>query len=398
MSWQKYWLACALVLTHTSACPADIFRWDNGQVIPGTEGITPGPDVHLENQILEYADLREIDLTSAIFTGANLTSANFVSATLTKSNLRGANLANAVFYDASLANADLTGAIVTGASFAATTYKGLTKEQLYSTASYRAKDLHGIVLSFACVWDWCGANDLTGWDLSDQNLEGANLSGAEITDTDLSGANLINANFFYTLGTSVNLTGADTRGALVEWSLPAGEVSRNAISPDGKIAGLELDAGSRMVVRDDDGGMLDPGPRSWIQPRLPIPVSVQDHLIMAESSILQLAFDADPWDSLISFEPGIPVELAGAIQFTFADDVDVASQVGRTLQIFDWTGVAPSGQCRIRSPYIWDITNLYTSGEVTLVAVPEPTFASIFLVSALVLGIRRRVTIRLTAA
>ncbi len=26
---------------------ADIFRWDNGQLIPGTEGIMPGPGVQL---------------------------------------------------------------------------------------------------------------------------------------------------------------------------------------------------------------------------------------------------------------------------------------------------------------------------------------------------------------
>ena len=32
-----------LLGTLTQPLPADIHRWDNGQVIPGTEGITPGP-------------------------------------------------------------------------------------------------------------------------------------------------------------------------------------------------------------------------------------------------------------------------------------------------------------------------------------------------------------------
>ena len=43
----------------------------------------------------------------------------------------------------------------------------LTADQLYSTASYQAKDLHGIGL------DGC---DLTGWNLANQNLTGADLS------------------------------------------------------------------------------------------------------------------------------------------------------------------------------------------------------------------------------
>ena len=45
-------LLTLLVLVATAASGrADIYRWDNGQVIPGTEGITPGPGVDLR---LEY--------------------------------------------------------------------------------------------------------------------------------------------------------------------------------------------------------------------------------------------------------------------------------------------------------------------------------------------------------
>jgi hypothetical protein len=79
-------------------------------------------------------------------------------------------------------------------------------------------------------------------------------------------------------------------------------------------------------------------------------------------------FEAEPWDSLISFEPGIPVQLGGALELTFADDVNLASQLGRTLRIFDWTGVSPIGQFELTSPYSWDATKLYTTGEVTLLA------------------------------
>ncbi len=133
-----------------------------------------------------------------------------------------------------------------------------------------------------------------------------------------------------------------------------------------------------MLVRDDDGvpGSLT---QLWVDPRSPIPVTIQDNLTMAEGSVLQLRFESDPWDSLISFENGIPVQLGGTLELTFADEVDIAAQLGRTLHIFDWTGVTPSGQLVVSSPYVWDATNLYSTGEVTLRAVPEPSAALIML-------------------
>jgi hypothetical protein len=110
---------------------------------------------------------------------------------------------------------------------------------------------------------------------------------------------------------------------------------------------------------------------------------------MAEGSALQLNFDADPWDSLISFQSDIPVQLGGALELTFSDEVDVASQRGRTLRIFDWTGVSPSGQFEIRSPYVWDATNLYTTGEVSLIAVPEPSFVSVIVATVAAVLVNR---------
>jgi hypothetical protein len=114
---------------------------------------------------------------------------------------------------------------------------------------------------------------------------------------------------------------------------------------------------------------------------------------MAEDSVLQLLFDADPWGSLISFAPGIPVQLGGALELTFADDVNLRSQVGRTLRIFDWTGVSPNGRFEIRSPYVWDVANLYTTGEVTRVAVPEPSAVSILMACVVTLAVCGRAAI-----
>jgi hypothetical protein len=63
-----------------------------------------------------------------------------------------------------------------------------------------------------------------------------------------------------------------------------------------------------------------------------------------------------------------------------ADDLNLASQVDRTFDLFDWTGVAPIGEFNIVSPYLWDTSRLYSAGEITFVGVPEPaTFVLLIL-------------------
>jgi hypothetical protein len=93
---------------------------------------------------------------------------------------------------------------------------------------------------------------------------------------------------------------------------------------------------------------------------------------MGPGGMLRMVFEADAWDSTISFAPGIPVTLGGLLELTFATDVNPAGQLGRTFDLFDWTGVTPTGAFAVDSPYQWDLSNLYTTGEVTLIAVPEP--------------------------
>jgi hypothetical protein len=41
--------------------------------------------------------------------------------------------------------------------------------------------------------------------------------------------------------------------------------------------------------------------------------------------------------------------------------------------VFDGTGVTPAGVFTIATPYAWELSNLYITGEVTLTAIPEPT-------------------------
>ena len=168
-------LLCAGLLSVHSQ--AEIVRWDTGETIPGTEGIVPGRGVDLSfwntaSRNLDYASLRTMDLSRAEFWSSRLnyahfnhstlTQAEFMKATLIHADFTGADLRGADFSFATLTNSDFKHAVVSGADFGVTT--GFTKAQLYSTASYQAKDLRGIGL---------GENDLSGWDFSGQHLAGA---------------------------------------------------------------------------------------------------------------------------------------------------------------------------------------------------------------------------------
>jgi hypothetical protein len=160
------------------------------------------------------------------------------------------------------------------------------------------------------------------------------------------------------------LTGADTRGADEHLS---DATAANLIRPNGTITGLNLTDGQHLLVRDYDGDS-----REW-RLRDPISIMIHDSMTVAADGVLQLRFESDSWDSTISFEPGIPVQRGGTLELTFADDVNVAAEVGRTLKIFDWTGISPTGAFTVSSPYNWDTSKLHTTGEVTLIAVPATT-------------------------
>ena len=225
---------------------------------------------------------------------------------------------------------------------------------------------------------------LTNANLTGANLTNAYLGSATLTNANLTGANLTNSYLWGATLTDADLTGADTRGA--QYLDLTGATSRNAILPDGAIAGLNLAAGEQLVVRDDDGGSFWSGYR--LTPRQPIPINIQDRLMMSDGGSLQLLFDADAWDSTISFQPGIPVTLGGNLELSFATDVDLASQIGRTFHIFDWTGVEPTGTFTVSSLYHWDVSQLYSTGRVTLV--PEPATVLLAACAFMVPRIRRR--------
>jgi uncharacterized protein YjbI with pentapeptide repeats len=317
-----------------------------GTEVGSSIGLTPA-------QLYSTASYQAHDLSGIGFDadfsvdGLNLSGANFT----------GQDLTNAKFQNAKLVGTNFTGALVRGTHFGSTVEAGFTPAQLYSTASYKAHDLSGIRLS---------NNILSGWNFAGQNLTGANLSFANLSNADFSGANLTNTYFQPYSGTiaGASLSGADARGSdLVEAILDTANTS-NLIHPDGHIAGLDLTAGGSLVVRNYHGNP------AASPPVRPLPIRIEQKLAMDASGSLRLLFDADHWDSTISFAPGTPVIRGGTLDLSFADRVKTDSQWHRSFHLFDWTGVTPTGNFNLQSRYLWDQSALYTSGDVTLAAFP----------------------------
>ncbi len=205
------------------------------------------------------------------------------------------------------------------------------------------------------------------------NLHGSTFSFDWLDSAQFTQANLTGATFEYSTLTGADLTGADTRGA--KYLQFAGATLTNTILVDGHVIGLSLGDGQTLVVRNYDGNPAVDGP--------PIPIHVEQHFVMDAGGTLQVILEADAWDSTISFDSGIPVALGGMLGLDFAQGVDVGSQIGRTFDLFDWMGVMPSGAFDVASPYIWDLSQLYTSGDVTLLAIPEPTAVVVWLLGTL---------------
>ncbi len=105
-------LVIALLLTlvvYVAISRADIYRWDDGTLIPGTEGIESGPDLQLDNRVLAYADLYGSDLSGSRFNSSDLTNAHLQTATLTNADFSSSNLSDANLHGAKLTNADRPG-------------------------------------------------------------------------------------------------------------------------------------------------------------------------------------------------------------------------------------------------------------------------------------------------
>jgi len=367
---------------------------------------------------LTWIRLEGNDLTGWNLAGQNLAWAYFWYATLTGTDLSNANLTSADFYYATLTGADLTDAVVAGANFGMyydyyyrSPGSGITKEQLYSTASYKAKDLTGIGLAF---------NDLTGCNLAGQNLTGAGFYGAWLAGADLSNANLTGAYFEYATltgadlsnatltsadlsyakvtgvnlasanlaGTNLtgadlrnakltsanltlaNLTGADLRGA-VGASL-AGATLHNTIRPDGQIQGLALGSDETLCVRNST-----------------VAITVSETMTFDAYSTLRLELEPN-WTSTINLAEGVTPQLGGMLYLGLAEGVDPGAMLGQTFDLFNWNGLLAGDNhffdifSDLGPNYVWDTSDLYNGGTVTLRTIPEP--GTVFMIASAAMG------------
>lgn len=378
-------------------------------------------------QNLTYANFRESILTNADLRGANLTNVSLLDASLQNADLRGANLTNVFLLDATLMNADLRGANLTDtyfggvtltnadftnsevrrAKFGSTTDSGFTSAQLYSTASYQAGDLTGIGLN---------SNNLTEWNFAGQNLTNVSFDHSTLTNADLTNAEVRGANFRSTtifgftsaqlystasyqagdlkginlgsnnlLGwnfvgqnltdawlsrtrlTNSDFSGADVRGAVAFNTYSNLIISDNLIHADGHVEGLQVAGGDVMRLWDYDGPTL-------------IPILVEDAMSIDPAGTLRAVFEDSVWGSTVTFEGGIGVTLDGTLELLVDPDeeTNLTSLIGTTFDLFDWTGVSPSGtfaQITTLPGLVWDTSNLYTTGDVMLIDVSSALFA-----------------------
>jgi len=170
---------------------------------------------------LSWANIDDANLTDASLPGANLSRASFRSTNLTNASLAGANLTRAIFYSATLSNADFTDAQIAEAEFRFFAWNGFTPAQFYSTASYKARDLHDIRLSY---------NDLTAWNLANQNLTGARFWEATLTNASLPGASLAGTSFWKATLTNADFTDAQVAQAGFEDTTSRGFTSAQLYS------------------------------------------------------------------------------------------------------------------------------------------------------------------------
>ena len=133
----------------------------------GSSSITPA-------QLAATASYQAHDLTGIDLSSDDLTNADFVGQKLTGASFSLAKLTGAKFMNAEIRGADFTRSVnYTNDGFVGT---GISASQLYSTASYQARDLMGIKFT---------TNDLGGALLAGQNLSNSSLSSATLTGAGL---------------------------------------------------------------------------------------------------------------------------------------------------------------------------------------------------------------------
>lgn len=186
-----------------------------------------------DNENYDGQDVSGQSFTEGSYVGSSWKNATAINTKFTRSDCSNAsfieaNLTNANFQSSNLTNADFTNAIIEKTYF--TNVENFTKEQLYSTQSYKDKNLSGI--SFY-------GNNLIEWNFNYQNLKGADFFNANLQNAGFSGASLVNTRF----------TRADLRGANIN-NITGNYITEHTIMTNGNINNFNMDSlGDNFSIR-----------------------------------------------------------------------------------------------------------------------------------------------------
>jgi uncharacterized protein YjbI with pentapeptide repeats len=384
-------------------------------------------ETNFENTDLSGAEFTETSLIETRFTRGRLVGVRFVRTNLQGADFTGADLRGVTFVSSeSLTGTDFSGADIIGADFSYATDDGFTFEQLRATRSYQLRDLSGVVFEgvvFPGI-DLSGFR-LAGADFNRSNLMGANLSGTDLTGVSFLFANIANLNLTDATVRHANFRNADSQGFtrsmlestasyrdhrldgidlssndLENWDFRSQDLRMarfddsnldgalfdlsdlRAASLPSSLSGVNLQRairpnGDLSILRIDDGEVLTIGSA---------PLSVASGIRVAAfqarmGGTLSLLLDENEWESTLVFDSRAEVTIDGVLELAFDEFATPSAAVGQVYDLFDWPVAARNGEFDVVTDpkHVWDLSNLYTTGFVRLIAVvPEPSTAAFF--------------------
>lgn len=222
-TYMKKILLCQIILFSSFAF-GDNENYDGQDLTYGVFGLPADGKYEYRNSSWVGAICKECmfyfcDLSGANFTNADLTGAEFGEVILTNANFTNANLSNVSF---DLLSGQLSGAVFTNAIIDNASFSELEKTQLYSTISYKNKNLVGVEL-----WN----NEIDGWDFNGQRLTDSQFSG-NISNTNFNNASIINTTFDSDTIKNVDFIGANISNVNFSHASIAGINFSNAIISD----------------------------------------------------------------------------------------------------------------------------------------------------------------------
>ena len=368
------------------------------------------PDNFRAEQIYSTASYKRKDLTGVDFSDNILSGWNFSGQNLTDANFQWSYL-GAISSDdfleimgvayPSLQKADFSDAIINGANFCEVTKEkfGFSSDQLYSTLSYKRKDLSRIKLA---------GNDLSAWNFSGQNLQNAsfNSNNSEIR------TNLANTNF----------TKADLRGVDMRYGVIGNPIYKNTIMTDGRIENFSMSSvsdsfsirkykpassgGALISAKLDTSSTISGGSALTLERGADFEITNNSTLSVTQGSVISINTDASSSTSFsilagsgLVFENGAILEINLEGIFTTGDSI--------SFVVFDWEN---GGNFEVIGDFVKDESiflslngekfngdwNFKTDGNnfiVNISQVPEPaTYAAMFGIVAMFFVYNRRKT------